>query len=262
MYSHASIIDGTRLCNAKVKFFKHNDMKHLETILKKIRDKFNGVLIVTDGVFSMDGDICKLPDLINLKNKYNARLMIDEAHAVGIIGKNGKGTEDHFNLINKVDIITGTLSKAPASLGGYVTGSEALIEYLRHFSNSYIFSTSLPPSIVGGLIKCFEIMENDSTRRKNLFYIQQYLIKRLCEEKFKVGSTETPIIPIIIGDDQITNKICHDLSRQGILVSPVVFPAVRKTQSRLRISLICSHTKDDIDYLIKQLVHLKKIYKI
>ncbi|MCK5073904.1 MAG: pyridoxal phosphate-dependent aminotransferase family protein [Bacteriovoracaceae bacterium] len=262
MYSHASIVDGTKLTEATVKYFKHNDMDHLEKILKRLRDKFGGVLIVTDGVFSMDGDLCTLDKLIDIKKKYNARLMIDEAHAIGVIGDTGRGTEEYFGLKGEVDVITGTLSKAPAGLGGYVVGSSGLVEYIRHLASSYIFSTGLPPSIVGGLIEVFKIMESDLARMKLLQKNIVYFTTRLRKLGFNIGDTITAIVPVIIGDEDKTKKISCALARSGVFVSAVIFPAVRKTQSRIRFSLMSAHTGNEIEFVLKELETLGREYGV
>lgn len=262
MYSHASLVDGTKLSGATVKFFKHNDMDHLEKLLQKLRNNYSGVLIVTDGVFSMDGDVCDLNGLLELKKKYNARLMIDEAHAIGIIGTRGRGTEEYFNKINEVDIIAGTLSKAPAGLGGYIAGKESLVEYIRHFANSYVFSTSLPPSVVGGLIEVFNILENDFSRKEKLQRNIDHFTKKLREHGFNIGNTITAIVPVIIGDEEKTRIMSKELAKANIFSSAVMFPAVSKNQARLRMSLMSSHTKEDLDYVINKLVTLKKAYGI
>jgi glycine C-acetyltransferase len=262
LYAHSSIVDGTKLSGVLTKYFRHNDMEHLESLLIKLRDKFNSVLIATDGVFSMDGDLCPLDKLIELKEKYGARLMIDEAHSVGVIGPNGKGIEDHFGLQGKVDILMGTLSKAPASIGGYATGSREVVEYIRHFANSYVFSTSIPPAVAAGLIEAFDIMETDNERRLKLIQNVEYFCRGLRELKFNIGATRTPIIPVIIGDELITNQMVRELHEAGIFASPVTYPAVAKTQSRIRISLMATHSKEDLDYTITKLSELGKKYGI
>ncbi len=256
MYAHASLVDGATLSGATVKFFQHNDIKHLEKTLTRLRDKFGGVLIVTDGVFSMDGDVCVLPDLLSIKQKYNARLLIDEAHAIGIIGKEGRGTEEYFNRIGEVDIITGTLSKAPAGIGGYVTGSSKMVEYVRHFASSYIFSTSLPPPVVGGLIEVFHILETDLSHKAKLEHNIERFAGKLRSLGFNIGETITAIIPIIIGDEPRTKTMAKEMAEAGIFCSAVVFPAVSKTQSRLRISLMSSHTDKEIDRVLELLEQL------
>lgn len=262
MYAHASLVDGTKLTQATVKFFKHNDMEHLSKQLERLRDKFNGCLIVTDGVFSMDGDLCHLPELIKIKEKYQARLLIDEAHGVGIVGKNGRGTEEHFNLVGQVDIITGTLSKAPAGLGGYVVGSAPMVEKVRHFASSYIFSTSLPPSVIGGLCKVFEKMKNDPSRMHKLHENIAYFAGKLRQLGFNLGESSTAIVPVIIGDEELTMTMAKELTSQNIFTSAVIFPAVSKTQSRLRISLMSSHSKDDLDRVLMPLEKMGRQYGV
>lgn len=262
MYAHASLVDGTKLTQATVKFFKHNDMDHLEKQLTRIRNKFNGCLIITDGVFSMDGDLCKLPELLAIKEKYQARLLIDEAHGVGIVGKNGRGTEEYFNQIGKVDIITGTLSKAPAGLGGYVVGSAPMVEKVRHFASSYIFSTSLPPAVVGGLCKVFEKMKNDLSRMHKLHQNVTHFTSKLRSLGFNLGESSTAIVPVIIGNEELTMTMAKELAANGIFTSAVVFPAVSKTQSRLRVSLMSGHSTDDLNRVLQLLESMGRHYGV
>jgi glycine C-acetyltransferase len=262
MYAHASIVDGTRLGSATVKFFKHNDIDHLRATLKRCRSLFRGVLIATDGVFSMDGDVCDLPGLVAVRDEYGARLMIDEAHAIGVLGNHGLGTEEYHGMQGAVDIVAGTLSKAPAGLGGYVAGSIELTEYLRHLATSYVFSTSLPPPTAGGLIEALRIIREDSERRERVLRNAEYFTRRLRADGFNVGATVTPIVPVILGNERLTRLFARDLDAAGIFVSPVVFPAVAKTQSRLRFSLMSSHTVDQLDRTVDALRRLARSHRV
>jgi len=262
MYAHASLLDGTRLSSCLTKFFKHNDMTHLRALLQRVRPDFNGALVVTDGVFSMDGDICRLRELVDLCREYNARLLIDEAHGVGVLGAHGKGTEEHTGALGATDIITGTLSKAPSGLGGYVVGKAEMVEYVRHFAGSYVFSTSLPASVVGGLLAAFDIMEHDDARRRKLTDNAAYFVHRLRAAGFDVGDTETPIVPVIIRDELVTRQIALALDAAGIFASPVTFPAVAKTRSRIRFSVMSSHTREDLDNVVEALQELGTRYGI
>jgi glycine C-acetyltransferase len=250
LYAHASLIDGTKLAGCLTKFFKHQDLDHLARLLTRLRQSYHGVLIITDGVFSMDGDVCRLRELIELKEAYGARLLVDEAHAVGVLGEHGKGTEEYAGVLGQTDLITGTLSKAPGGLGGYVVGSAEVVEYVRHFAGSYVFSTSLPAPVVGGLLAAFDLLEHDHARRARLGDNAAYFARRLREAGCVVENTVTPIVPVIIGDELITRKIALDLHDQGIFAAPVTFPAVPKLRSRIRFSVMSSHTREELDYVV------------
>jgi 8-amino-7-oxononanoate synthase len=244
--NHASIIDGCRMSNAKVRFFKHNDLRDLETKLLQYSLE-ETKLIVVDGVYSMDGDLCELPGIYSLAQKYNAMVMVDDAHATGVIGEGGRGTANHFGLTGKIDLITVTLSKSIGCAGGAIAGSKALIKYLVHLSRAYIFSTSLPPPVCAGAIAALKIMEENpeivTKLRNNVRYLSEGL-KRL---GFKVQDTESAIIPIIIGDELLTYKLTYQLEDAGVFVNAVSRPAVPRDLSRLRVSPNAQHNKDDID---------------
>jgi 8-amino-7-oxononanoate synthase len=251
--SHASLIDGCMLSKSSIDFFEHNNIQSLEKKLKKLgidTPKF----IITDGVFSMDGDIAKLDEIYNIAIKYNAAIMVDDAHGTGVIGKTGKGVIEHFNLQKKIPIIIGTLSKALGCMGGFVVAQKDIIHYLKHMSRSSIFNASLPATISASALKSIEIIKKDKSLLQNLWDNTNFVKNNLKNSGFNIGATETPIIPIIIGDDIITNKFTKYLHKKGIFVNPVLYPAVKKKESRLRITIMATHTKADLEYLLDNLI--------
>jgi glycine C-acetyltransferase len=261
IFNHASIYDGCRMSGADVKIFVHASMHALEKTLKSI-PKDRGRLIITDGVFSMDGDIAKLDKIYDLAKAYNARVMIDEAHSLGIIGATGRGTAEHFGLQGKIDITLGTLSKTPGSIGGYVTGSKELINYLRFFSRSYFFSTSLPVPVVAGLIEIFKILETDDSFRKKLWENIHYMSSNLKALGYDICNSETAIIPLVIGDELKMAAMASELHQRGIFLNFVTFPAVPKKRCRLRISLMAQHTRKDLDEALEALADIGRKYQI
>lgn len=260
MYSHMSIIDGVRFSGALTKVFKHNDIEHADRVFEKSRSHGIGAIMAADGVFSMDGDLCPLPELLRVKAKHNARLLIDEAHAIGIIGPRGRGTEDYYGENGKVDILTGTLSKSPAGLGGFLVGSCELVEYVRHFANTYVFSTSLPPAVTGGLLRVFDLLEGDVARREQLWDNAAYLTKALQGAGFNTGHTKTAIVPVIVGPELLARKFALDLDEAGIFACPITFPAVSKAQARIRFSVMATHTRKDLDYVVATMQQLAASY--
>jgi 8-amino-7-oxononanoate synthase len=243
---HACIIDGSRLSFSKVLKYKHNDMASLEAILAKCdRDKIK--LIAIDGVFSMEGDICKLPEIVKLAEKYDANIMIDDAHGLGVIGELGRGTANHFGLTDKVDLIMGTFSKSLASIGGFIAADNDTINFLKHNARSLIFSASIAPSCAASVIAALDIMESEPERLQKLWNNTNYALKLLKEAGFDTGHTETPIIPIFIRDDFKTFKMTKILLERGVFVNPVVSPAVASSSSLLRFSLMATHEFDQIE---------------
>lgn len=241
--NHASIVDACRLSKAKLQVYPHKDMAALEKILKR-SDKFKKRLIVTDSLFSMDGDIAPLPQIVKLAKEYNAITMIDEAHATGTLGENGKGAEEHFGIEGQIDIVMGTLSKAIGSLGGFVAGSQELINYLRNRARSFIYTTALPPAACAAALAAIEIIENEPELVRNLRMNSRFLGK------------ETPIIPILIGDADKTTEVSQKLFDRGIFVSGIRPPTVPKGESRLRITVSAVHTKEEIECLASLLQEL------
>lgn len=254
--NHASIIDGYRLSRAKLIRYKHCDMNDLLNKINKYKGSNN--LIVTDGVFSMDGDIAPLPDIVKIAKQYNMMTMVDDAHATGILGKNGSGTASYFGLDNEIDISMGTLSKAVASEGGYVAGKKDLINYLINSARSFIYSTALAPSTIAVSIKALEIIEKDEERRVKLLKMANWFQNELRRAGFNVMETKTPIIPILIGDVDKAVQFSKILLSQGVYVPAIRPPSVPRGTSRLRISLMATHSKEDLEEV---LVKIKEIGK-
>jgi len=260
--NHASIFDGCLLSGADIKIFLHRNMMHLEKTLKRLPNDQKGRLIVTDGVFSMDGDVAPLRDIVDLAKKYNARVMIDDAHALGVIGKTGRGTAEKHKCTGEVDITYGTLSKAPAAVGGYCAGNAALIRYLRYYARTYFFSTSLPAPVVAGLIEVFKLIMEDNAGRDKLWNNVDYMIKGLKTLGFNTGNTESAIIPIIIGNEEILGCIHNELRHRGVFTNLVSYPAVRRKECRLRISMMNSLTRSELDEALFILAELGRKYGI
>jgi glycine C-acetyltransferase len=247
LYAHRSLVDGTRLAGCLTKFYGHNDLNQLRALLERFRPRHRNIWIVTDGVFSMDGDVCPLPELIAMAKQYGARLLIDEAHAIGVLGAHGRGTEEHFGCVGETDVIVGTLSKAPAGLGGFLAGSVELVEWVRHNAGSYVFSTNLPAPVVAGLLAALDIIESDAARRTQLQDNALYLVNRLRSAGFLIEPTQSAIVPVILGEELVTRQIAKGLHERGIFASPVVFPAVSKTRARIRFGVMSSHSRADLD---------------
>ncbi len=249
---HASIIDGTRLSFAKVLKYRHNNMESLEKILTKCNTEVVK-LIVIDGIFSMSGDIAKLDKIVELAKKYNASIMIDDAHGLGVIGEKGAGTASHFGLTGDVDIIMGTFSKSLASIGGFIAGSSELINLLEHTSRSLIFSASLPPASAGSAIAALDIMVNEPEHIEKLWDNTNYAIKLFNDYGIDIGNAETPIIPVYIRNNEKTFMISKLLMDNGVFVNPVISPAVPPEESLLRFSLMATHTHEHIDKAIESI---------
>ncbi|MDR2914095.1 MAG: pyridoxal phosphate-dependent aminotransferase family protein [Tannerella sp.] len=261
--NHASLLDATMLCGAKMLRYKHNDMHALEKILKDNQKQYpDGILVATDGVFSMDGDIANLPVILELVKKYNAILLIDEAHATGVIGEKGAGTLSHYKIKDRENIIvTGTLSKAVGTVGGYITASQEVIDYLRIYARSNMFSTSLPPAICASAIEVFKAMQETDIiekLRNNTAYLQH----KLRNEGFNIMNTATAIIPLVVGDQSILTKMSVDSLNKGVVINPIFPPAVPANLTRFRISVMSSHTKEDMDYLVNVIIGLFEKYKL
>lgn len=246
--NHASIIDGIRLSGADKFIYRHKDMSHLEEGLKAAQEKnYDKILIVTDGVFSMDGDIAPLPEIVALKEKYGAALMVDDAHASGVLGECGRGTVDHFGLHGHIDIQIGTLSKAIGALGGYVVGSEALIQWLTNRCRPFLFSSSQPLSIIATALTAFDLLERDPKPLKKLWKNTHYFKAGLKKLGFDVGMSETPITPVIVGGPDTAQALGEKLFEQGIFATPIVFPTVPIDRCRVRTIVMATHTKEDLD---------------
>jgi len=257
-HDHASIIEGSRLSQANTVFFKHNDMKSLESKLIGCgKEAFK--LIVIDGVFSMEGDIAKLPEIVQLAKEYNATVFCDCAHAVGVIGEQGRGTPSHFGLENdEVELMGGTFSKSFASLGGFIAGDSDTINYLKHNSRSFIFSASMTPASVAAVMKSLEILENDPQVLKNLWDNTHFAQDSLTNLGFDIGETETPIIPIYIRDYEKTFQMSARLIEENVFVNTVVPPAVRPEETMIRFSLMATHSKAQIEEAINKIHKIAK----
>lgn len=256
--NHASIYDACRLSYAKMIRFEHSDMEDLERQLQKIDTTYGGILIVTDGVFSMSGEICKLPEIVKLARKYGARVMVDDAHGLGVLGEHGRGTAEYFGLEDEVDIYMGTFSKSLASLGGYMASTKNVVEYVKHTSRPFIFSASITPASVACARKSLEILSREPQRVRNLENISTYMRKLLKEKGVKIIESTTPIIPIFTYDDLKTFKACKMLMERGVYVNPVVSPAVPVGQSLLRTSYTATHTKKQMEYASEKIAEVLK----
>ncbi|SNS59641.1 serine palmitoyltransferase [Ekhidna lutea] len=255
--NHASIYEGSKLSEASYVRFKHNDMASLEQKLSSC--KAPGVkFIIVDGVFSMEGDIADLPGIVRLAKKYNAVVMSDCAHAVGVLGENGRGTANHFDLTDEVDLIGGTFSKSLASVGGFIAGNKETIHYLKHKSRALIFSASMTPSSTAAALASLDIIEKDDSIRQKLWENTSYALEQLKEIGFDTGNSETPIIPIYIRDDIKAYEFVHRLFDEGLFVNPVVSPAVSSSDSLIRFSLMATHTFDQIDKAISLMAKIAK----
>ena len=249
---HASIIEGSRLSFSKVLKFAHNDMEALEAKLKVCEaDKIK--LIVVDGIFSMEGDIIKLPELVRLAEKYNASVMVDDAHSLGVIGKNGSGTASHFGLTDKVDLIMGTFSKSFASLGGFIAADKEVINFIKHNSRSLIFSASMTPASAAAVLASIEIMESEPERIRHLWDMTALALEGFRSAGFDTGKSETPIIPLFIRDDIKALQLTQMLLADGVFVNPVVSPAVPKEDCLIRYSLMATHTKEQVEISIERI---------
>ena len=254
---HASIIEGSRLSFSKVLKYGHNDMRSLENKLRHCAaDSLK--LIVADGIFSMEGDIVKLPEIVELAEKYNASIMIDDAHATGVLGKNGSGTASHFGLTDKVDVIMGTFSKSLASLGGFVASDRDTINYIKHNSRSLIFSASMTPASAASVLAALDIMVSEPERISHLWDVSRYALKSFREMGFDTGKSETPIIPLFIRDNVKALTLTQHLLADGIFVNPVVSPAVPVNDSLIRYSLMATHTREQVDISIDKITKASK----
>lgn len=253
---HASIVDGRRLSFATQLHYKHNDMEDLERVLAKLPHEAIK-LIVVDGVFSMEGDLAKLPQIIELKHKYNCSVMVDEAHGIGVFGREGRGVCDHFGLTDEVDLIMGTFSKSLASIGGFIASDFDTINWLRHTSRTYIFSASNSPAATAAALEALHILQKEPERIEHLWDVTNYALKRFREEGFEIGDTESPIIPLYVHDVDKTflvTKLAYDA---GVFINPVIPPACAQQDTLVRFALMATHTKDQVDQAIEI---LKKIF--
>ena len=261
--NHASIIDGARLSRAKIKVFRHRDMAHAEELLQEVQKEPGHKLLITDGVFSMDGDIGPVDKLCDLADKYGAIMMVDDAHASGVLGRNGRGSVDHFHCDGRVDVQVGTLSKAIGALGGYVCGSRDLIEYLYHRARPFLFSTSHPPSVAATCIAAFDILENEPDRIERLWENTRYFKQQLAAAGFNIGgvntpASETPITPIILGDGRTTMEFSRKLFDAGIMATGIAFPTVPEGKARIRTIMTSEHTRSQLDQALETMSRIGK----
>lgn len=247
--NHACIVAGTQLSNAKTVRYRHNDMDQLRSLLEKA-DPDAGKLIVSDGVFSMSGMIAKVPELVQLAREFDARLYLDDAHAIGVIGEGGRGSASNFGLLDEIDLITGTFSKSFASLGGFIVGEREVIDYIRHQSPAHIFSASMPPANVATVLKALEILQEEPWRLQRLERISDYMRQELKAMGFNVWTSQTPIIPVVIGDMMDCFRFWKDLFEEGVYVNAVVPPAVPMNQALVRTSYMATHTDEHLERVL------------
>jgi 8-amino-7-oxononanoate synthase len=250
--NHASIIEGSRLSFSRVYKYGHGDMKELEHLLRSVNQNA-AKLIIVDGVFSMEGDVVSLPEITSLAKKFQATVMVDDAHSLGVLGDSGKGTASHFNLTDEVDLIMGTFSKSFASIGGFIASGKDIIHYLRHHARSLIFSASIPPAAAAAALASLEIMKSEPERLEKLWDNTRYLRRELEIMGYDTGHSNSPIIPIYIRDDMKTFLNTRQLMQEGIFVNPVVSPGVPPGSSLIRLSVMATHTKDQIDYALEKI---------
>src|SRR5437879_4129966 len=261
--NHASIIDGARLSRAKILVYRHKDVAHAEEQVASVKDQPGRKLIITDGVFSMDGDIGPLPGLCDVAEKYGAIMMVDDAHSSGVLGRNGRGTIDHFNVHGRVDIQVGTLSKAIGAIGGYVCGSRDLIEFLYHRARPFVCSTSQPPSVTATCMAAFEVLEQEPQLIENLWKNTRFFKKELGALGFNIGgvntpASETPITPIIVGDGRLCMDFSRELFNEGVMATGIAFPTVAEGKARIRTIMTATHTQDELEEALEV---LKKVGK-
>ena len=245
--NHASIIDGCRLSRAKIHVFPHKDVAAAESVLASLAGAGGRKLLISDGVFSMDGDIGPLPGLVAAAEKHGAIMMVDDAHASGVLGRNGRGTIDHFGLHGRVDIQVGTLSKAIGVLGGYVCGSRDLIECLYHRARPFLFSTSHPPAVAAACLAAFDVLEQEPERIEALWANARYFKQGLASAGFNTGISETPITPVIVGEAALAHRLSRELFEEGVLATGIGFPTVAKGKARVRTIVASTHTRADLD---------------
>ncbi len=251
---HASILDGVRLGFGKSLKFKHNDMADLDKKLAKAGDK--GKLIVVDGVFSMEGDLAQLPEIAELKKKHGARLLVDDAHGLGVFGENGRGTAEHFGVEHEVDLTMGTFSKSLATVGGFISGPAEVVDYIRHHARSQIFSAAMPPGAAAAVLKAVEIVEREPDRRKQLWENTDFMKRELQGLGFDTGDSESPVIPLVVGDDLLCFTMAKRLGEEGVFVNPIIAPAVPAGQAMIRTSYMATHTREHLE---KALTAIQKV---
>ncbi|MBI5252026.1 MAG: pyridoxal phosphate-dependent aminotransferase family protein [Desulfomonile tiedjei] len=247
---HASIVDGVRLSFGKVRRFRHNDTESLRRNLEASADS-SGVLVIVDGVYSMEGDIAPLPEIIATSKEFGARIMVDDAHGLGVLGENGRGTLEHFGVVDDVDLVMGTFSKSLASLGGFIAGDERVISFIKHHSRALIFSASMPPSAIATVQAALEVIETEPEIRQNLWRNTVFFREQLLAAGFNTGPTETPIVPVIVGDDFRTLVLWKRLFEEGLFTNCVLAPGVPEGSQRIRMCLMATHTMEDLEKVVE-----------
>jgi 8-amino-7-oxononanoate synthase len=243
---HACILDGARLSYGRVLKFAHNDMDALAERLRSV-EADRGTMIVVDGVFSMEGDLADLPGIVELKNRHGARLMVDDAHGVGVMGEHGRGTPEHFGLEHEIDLVMGTFSKSLAAVGGFVVGDAEVVDYIKHKARSLIFSAAPPPASVASVIKALEIIEREPERRQRLWDNTNHMMREFTTMGFDTGASASPVIPLVVGDDLAAFKMTVRLQEEGVFANPVVSPAVPEGRAMMRTSYMATHTREHLD---------------
>lgn len=262
MFAHASVFEG--LYNTNTKITKHNDPEYLDKYLSSIKDKYDTKLVIVDGVYSQDGDIAPLPELLEVCHRNGAYLLVDDAHGIGVFGKNGRGTIEHFDLLGKVDFVTGTLSKSIGTIGGFFAGSKDVINYLRLYARTSIFSAAPTPQVMGSALCSFELIDQEPEKRDIIRQNYTYLNTRLKELGFNSGNTVSQIVPIKIGDDLKAKTVVRELLKNGIYTCGITYPGVRLNDARIRLGVLATHTRSDLDYLLAVLqkidekMHIRK----
>ena len=258
--SHASIVDGAMMARGEMKRFLHNDSKNLDSVLSKLPGDA-GKLVIVDGVYSMGGDIAPLPEIVSVCKKHNARILVDDAHGIGVTG-DGRGTAAHFDLTDEVDLIMGTFSKSFASLGGFIAGSEDVVHYIQHFARSLVFSAAIPAPSAAAVLKVLDIVESEPQHVEKLWENAEYMRAGLRELGFNTGNSETPIIPVIIGEEYLTSKAWSSLIDEGAYTNPVVPPGVPPNKSLLRTSYMARHTREQLDRALSAFTHVGRRLKL
>ncbi|MEJ2051363.1 MAG: aminotransferase class I/II-fold pyridoxal phosphate-dependent enzyme [Calditrichota bacterium] len=259
--NHASIVDGARFSRARVIRYSHNDMQDLERCLEQA-DKAKARFIATDGIFSMEGDIVDLPAMMRVAKKFGARVMVDDAHSLGVLGPRGDGTAAHFGLTDQVDLIMGTFSKSLASVGGFIAGEEPVIDYLKHHTRTMIFTAALPPAMVATVMKALEILQREPERVRQVLKNAEYVRNSLLQMGYDIGKSTTPVVPVIIGDEMKTFSVWKELMKNGVYTNPVISPAVPADRSLLRTSYMATHTRDQLDFCLEAFQKIGKKYKV
>lgn len=260
--NHASIIEGTRVALGDTVKFRHNNMEDLERVLKATRSKYQGALLVADGVFSMSGDILDFPKALELAKKYDCRVYVDDAHALGVLGPQGQGTEHHFGMANSADIVMGTFSKSFASIGGFVAGAADVINYIKHKARPFIFSAAMPPAAAGSVLECLKIVQEEPQHLANLWKNANKMSTELKRMGYNTLNSRTPIIPLLIGDDFTAFAFTQKLYERGVFATPVVKPAVPDGCALIRTSYMASHSENDLNYVLEVLQSLGKEFGI